>query len=224
MLSSFEFPFSTLVQACASCLTALAFVATANGAVDAPSPDFEQDPASPSTHTSTQTIDTILKADTVDIAEPLPLPPRQPVAREYYYPYRSAITTRFGELSSSTTTNGTNTPVFGGIQYQFTKYSLQTYEIGADLIGNGTGDLLASRRWNFTKSRMRPYGKAGIGLLVQPQNGLANFVDFVNFQIEGAFGAEYSMHRSQSIRIELEFTMSSNSMQTVGAVGYVWAW
>ena len=100
-----------------------------------PSPDIEQTP----TPSAANPVDDIEKRDTVDLAVPPPIKVGPPAEKEYFYPYRHAITVRAGQVSSSTTTNNTNSPMIGGVQFFYLTPEWGRYEAGADLLSDGTG-------------------------------------------------------------------------------------
>jgi hypothetical protein len=214
-----EILFPTFVLACAlSAIVALPTAALA--AKTTPSPDFD---APEKTQAPESKADDISR-ETVDIAQPPPLKEPLVSEREFFYQYRQAITIHAGEALSSVTTNDTSMPLVAGIQYEYMTQERKTYEVGADLLSDGTGTLDFAKRWIYTRTRLRPYTKAGGGLLVKPSDGLAALVNFVNFRVEGAAGAEYLLRKSQSIRADLKAALSTKAFVVIGTFGYVWAW
>lgn len=172
------------------------------------------------------------------IVEPAPLedrgtvdvivtpPPKSGIRseEEYFHPFRHGFSLRAGRVSSSVTTNDTSTPYIGGVQFMFTAPSLRAYEAAADLLSDGTGALHLARRWIYTRTKLRPFTKAGFGILVKPEDALAFLVNFSNYRVHGAAGAEYLLRKSQSLRIELEAAVSMKVLQINATVGYVFAW
>lgn len=212
MLSNREYIFPTFVLACV-----LFFSSIGLGAKVAPSPDIDE---TEPIQTHDQSFDTNMR-DTVNIAVPPPTKQAIVTQREYFYPYRQAIALRTGLAFGSGDGSGAK---IGGVQYQFVNSTFLIFEAGADLATDGTGSLSFARRWIYSRSRFRPYTKAGGGILVKPSDGLAFFVNYSNYRIDGAAGAEYSIRKSQSLRAELETAVSLKAFLVMATVGYVWAW
>ena len=209
------FLFPTFVLACTVAISSAALAAKTS-----PSPDFD---APEKTQAPESAADAVAR-ESIDIAKPPPLKAGEGSQREYFYPYRQAMTVRAGQAFSTVSTNDTNTPLLGGIEYELMTEERKTYEAGADLMSDGTGALSLAKRWIYTRSRLRPYTKAGVGLLVRPADGLAALVNFVNFRADGAAGAEYLVRKAQSVRLELEAAISTKALVVNGTFGYVWAW
>jgi hypothetical protein len=163
---------------------------------------------------------------TVDISIPPPQRPNTVRATEYFYPFRSALSVRFGKSTRSTTyiEGATTTPSVTGVQYFFLADNLRRFEAGADLNSDGTGTLQFTERWVFSRAKLRPYGKAGLGLVIVPRDQLATFAKFSQYLAVGAAGAEYLVRKSQSVRAEVEAGLSLSGFYTVLTAGYVWAW
>jgi hypothetical protein len=171
-----------------------------------------------------------VKADdrTRDLIDISPAPPPKPMGaaqrREYFYPYRRAMTLRAGEIRSSVERNGTKTPKMAGIQVLYTTLEQESYEAAADLLSDGSGVLQFGPRYIFARGEFRPYASIGARILVNPADGLALFANFANFQAAGAAGAEYLVHATQSIRFQGEFALGTRTMHLIANLGYVWAW
>lgn len=183
------------------------------------SPDIEEPAASDQTRAP---VELDKSKEVVEISE---LPPEQgnfTPYQEYFYPYRRAFTLRLGQIVSTPEVQKLTT--ISGIQLFYTTEELVSYEAGADLLTDGRGNIHVSRRFMHAQGKFRPYTKAGAGILVDPADGLALFVNFDNYRLLGAAGFELLVDRTQSARLDFEIGIGSRSVQAIASVGYVWAW
>lgn len=161
--------------------------------------------------------------ETVDIAEP-PKTGLRPTKSGYFYRYRQSFTMRTGGMYHWQMPDQSETQTILGIQFSFMTESRSRYEIGADQISGGNGAIHLARKWVFDDSKFRPFSKAGLGLIVEPQNNIASLLKHKNFLIEGSLGFEYLIFDPQSIRVEIEGGLGSETLQALLLLGYVWAW
>jgi hypothetical protein len=202
-------------------LAALLISSNARSAKGSPQPNMDDTPEDATSRPST---DPILN-QTIDIGKPPPAPSLENRAeREFFYQYRSSITARVGlALINSAVTNG-GAQTIAGAEYAFTTPAMKIYEGGADIIGDGTGNLHFSRKIVYSRSEFRPYIKVGAGLLVNPSDGLVTFIKYQNYQIRAAMGLEELLRIPRSMRLELEGTLGGNTTQASITAGYVFAW
>jgi len=187
-----------------------------------PSPDFD-DSKGDTKKAEPKTGDR--SRELIDISPaPPPRPNEAAHQREYFYPYRRAMTLRAGEIRSSVERNGTKTPKMVSIQVLYTTLELESYEAAADLLSDGSGVLQFGQRYIFARGKFRPYAMASGRLLVNPADGLAIFVNFAKLQVSGAAGAEYLIHEAQSVRLHGEIAIGTTTMHLIVSLGYVWAW
>jgi hypothetical protein len=201
----------------------LTFVLTqiASAAPSSPNPDFTE----PAVDESTGGTEAQEKKQSVDIAPAPPVPPSDEEP-EIFYRYRNAITFHVGLVYDRVPIKDPDKPgVLSrfGTQYLF-PVGLQDYEAGADLFSDGTGLIQLHRRWIFTKTRFRPYTKAGMGLRVQPSDQLATALKFENYQLRGAVGFEDLLNDPSSFRLELDGMLSTKTLQISVLLGGVWGW
>ena len=184
-----------------------------------PSPDFNEPPPK----YDSPTPESESKIQSLDIAPPPPAveADREP---EFFYRYRHAISFHAG-FAYDTKSAAEGKPILSrfGAQYLF-PVDLKSYEAGADLLSDGAGVIHASRRWIYTRTKLRPYSKAGVGLRIVPADQLATFLKYDNYQIRGAIGFEEIVNVPTSFRMELEAMASTRSAQVSLLFGGVWAW
>ncbi len=162
----------------------------------------------------------------LDIANPPPPSAEILAARvpEYTFNYRHELSLATGEAFNSTSTNGTNTPYLLGTQMMFDWRERGVYSAAANWLSDGTGDLEVARVFPFEFSRIRPFLKAGVSLLVNPQDQLAIFVKFNNFRLLGALGTECFFSQQAGLRVEFAMIANSTAFSTLTSVGIIWAW
>ncbi len=196
--------------------------ALSRGATTTPSPDFDE----PTTReeAADPQADEARRA-TIDITEPPPPRPRSPEERtEFFYPYRRAITARFGPTYATKAVDGQNNFTLIGALYTFPSQKLKSLEAGADLVSDGSGALHFAKRIEYSRSRFRPYVKYGGGVRVIPKEQLVSFIKIGNYQARGAVGFEQLVLLPQSLRLEFEATVSTEGAQAILTLGYLWGW
>jgi hypothetical protein len=188
-----------------------------------PSPELPDPREQAEPESSTQ--DEAIK-QTLDIAEP---PPPRPLPafqdrEDFFYRYRKALSIRAGLLAATKEIDAKNSYTVMGVQYRFPTHNLLSFELGADLLSDRQGVLHVARRWEFSRTRNRPYFKGGLGVQVVSQEQLVTFLKLSNYQLRGAAGFEHSVNEKQSVRFELEIASSTNLIQALMTFGYVFGW
>ena len=165
------------------------------------------------------------KFDSVDVAQP-PQESTDPNRHhEYFYPYRNALTVRAGaNQTTKAADDGKTLHYIAGVQYFRIFSNLKVYELGADLVSDGSGELHAAFRHVYSRGKTRPYLKGGVGLRMDPKDRMVGFLQYKNYQIRGAAGLEQFLRERISIRPELEAAYSLNALQFRATLGLVWAW
>lgn len=193
----------------------------ASAAPDRPSPDFRDDPPAEEAVGAND----FMKVEGMSITQP---PFSEDVDQRelgYYHRFRKSLTARVGSMyDTKATDEGQHVPYLMGVQYQFPARDLGTYEAGFDLLSGGTGQVQASKVIVFSRTKFRPYAKAGVGLRIEPDDQMASFVKFENYQGRAAIGFERLTLDAMSLRVELELSISLRSVQGTSSLGYVWAW
>lgn len=194
---------------------------SAFAATPSPSPDFQDPPPKEEPPSPEQT----MQLEAMDISKP-PVRRVQPEEREeFFFPYRYSIAIRLAPVfDTATTVDGRNVIYLAGVQYLFPLQDLKAFEAGADLLSDSSGAIHLSRRYIFSRSRFRPYTKAGFGLRVVPADQMVALLKYQNYQLRGAIGFEHLFRLPMSFRSELEVTAGMRSFQAILSLGYVWAW
>jgi hypothetical protein len=168
------------------------------------------------------------KTDTITIT-PVPVPASESdggvVGSEYFYRYRNSMSPRVGMVfNSDEYTEDKRILFLVGFQFFYQTRSQKSYESGLDLVSNSTGRAHFQRRWIFSRTRFRPYTKAGLGVKLVPRDGLATILKFTNFEARGAIGFERLLLAPLSLRMELELTAGPREFEAIASAGYSWAW
>jgi hypothetical protein len=202
-------------------LAALLVPRISQGATETPSPDFNEPPAKKEEISS----ENKMILNSIDIAPPPPAPEKIN-SDDFFYSYRRALIIRAGALyDTEAAQNGTSNPLVDlGLGYLFPDEKWKSLEAGADLLSDGTGVLHLEKRFEFSRTRFRPYLKAGAGLRVDPSDQLATFLKYQNYQLRGAAGFDQLIQLPASLRIEIESTISTKTVQIGLSIGAVWAY
>jgi hypothetical protein len=191
------------------------------GANASPSPDFTDVPpveAPPS-------LDHKQIEHSVDITPEPPAPPNAARKLGYFHKYRQGLSALiYGVYDTQVAANGNSPLTRASLLYLFNDESLRAYEGGADLLSDGTGALSIARRWIYSRTRFRPYTKAGVALRIVPSDQLTTVLKLENYQVRGAAGFEHVLRAPISLRFEIEATASIISVQGLVGLGLVWAW
>jgi hypothetical protein len=144
---------------------------------------------------------------------------------EYFYPFRKAISPRMGAVYNTNAMEADLGALYlVGFQYLFQTRSMKSYELGADVFTRGKGRLHAARRWNLTRTRTRPFVKAGFGWAIDPDQGLSTLIRYQNLQARAGVGFEHLVASPLSLRAELEVAAGMEEQDGILALGYSWAW
>lgn len=210
--------FMTLVLACfLHSAIALAAVTQPEPNLDQKSQENEQGQKAPS-----EIIDTI---DITPVGKPKNIDSGLFSTTEYFFPFRNSVSARMGAIyNSEAFESNYGTLYLVGFQYLFHTKSMKGYELGADLLTRGTGRIHASRRWLFNRTRTRPFGKAGIGWRVDPDQGISTFIRYQNLLARGGFGVEHLLKSPLSLRGEIEIAAGTEFQEGILSLGYSWAW
>lgn len=164
-----------------------------------------------------------MRRETVDVVIP-PGGLATPKSTEYFFPYRSSLGFRLGSSVRTATYNDMPNPIQAGVLFSFTLPNLTKYEATADLYSDGTGSLGGSRKWVFGRSKLRPFLRGGVGIIINPKDQLAALAKYDQVMAVGSAGAEYLVRKTQSVRVEFEAGVGIKCMQVLASAGYVWAW
>lgn len=143
---------------------------------------------------------------------------------EYFYRYRKSMSPRIGITYDTDVYLEKSFIYLAGFQYLFPTKDLTSYEGGADLMSDGTGYAHFAQRWFLTRTRFRPYAKAGGAIHIVPRQALTTFLKFENYQIRGAVGAERLIAPPLSLRFEFEAGVGFGGLLAQVTGGYSWAW
>lgn len=147
------------------------------------------------------------------------------VSSEYFYRYRNSLSPRAGMvLNSEAYAQDKRFLYIVGFQYLFPTHDLRDFEAGADVVSDGTGRAMFARRWIYSRTRFRPYTKAGGGVKIIPADGLTTFIRLENLQARAAIGAERLLLAPMSLRCEFEVTVGMKGYEALLTAGYSWAW
>ncbi len=195
------------------------FVKQSWAAKQDPSPDFTQETE---VDDSREQQSSKADLDYVNVAEPPPLIPSQK-DQEYFYPYSRALSARFGATVDTQKKSDSTVLYLGGVIFLYRLRPNEFYDFGFDVRSDSNGTIHTERRWIFGRAKTRNYIKAGVGLNLVPDDQLATFLKFKNYQIRGAVGFERTFYNPMSLRYEFELLVG----QGIGAIlsfGYSWGW
>ncbi len=133
------------------------------------------------------------------------------------------MSARFGGVFDSGQFSDKGVIYLAGISMLYRHKQNQYYDFGFDLRSDAVGNIYGERRWIYTRSRIRPYTKAGLGLNLVPSDQLATFLRFKNYQVRGGIGAEQIFITPMSFRYELEL-LQGDVTTIIFCIGYSWAW
>ena len=167
------------------------------------------------------------RLDHEGLTDPSPAPgfTRQPIARAkmpWIYRYRRSLSVLAGTVNGLSGLD--DIQYLFGSRFSFATESDALYEAGADVLTNGRGTVHFARRLVFGRSQFRPYAKAGVGVDLDPREGLTGILRLENFQARAALGAEQSLTQATSVRFEVEALISGRLQQALALMGLTWAW
>jgi hypothetical protein len=205
----------------------LSFLSTrsASAAVAAPEPNIDdgtENEQGPSQKAPPEVLHTI---DITPVAKTSRRDDAHVESREYFYPFRSAISPRMGAVYNTNAIESDLGALYlVGFQYLFNTKSMKTYELGADVLTRGKGRMHAAKRWNLTRTRTRPFVKAGFGWVIDPDQGLSTLIRYQNLQARAGAGFEHLVASPLSLRAEIEVAAGMEEQEGIFALGYSWAW
>ncbi len=195
------------------------FVKQSWAAKQDPSPDFVD---TPEAIDNSEQQNGKAALDYVDIAKPPPLIVIHQ-DEDYFYPYSRALSARFGGVFDSQKISDNGILFLAGVIYLYRYKSNEYYDFGFDVRNDSYGTIHAERRWISGRARTRTYAKAGVGLNLVPNDQLATFLKFKNYQVRGAVGFEKTFINPMSMRYELEL-LAGDGISAILSVGYSWGW
>lgn len=214
-----NFIYKVFILVAISFLVSNLFVKQSWAAKQDPSPDFTELPEAKDPHDQQNSRAAL---EFVDVANPPALPPSRH-SQEYFYPYSRALSARFGGVFDSQKISDNGILFLAGVLYLYRHQPNEFYDFGFDIRNDSFGTIHAERRWISGRSRARAYAKAGFGLNLVPEDQLATFLKFKNYQLRGALGIEESFINPMSLRYELEI-LAGNGIGAILSVGYSWGW
>jgi hypothetical protein len=165
------------------------------------------------------------KEKSVDIA---PAPPPRPSQHkpEFFYKYRNELSPMMGIAYDTKAIDdersGTLTVL--SMRYHFATDTLAPFEIGAELLSNGSGAFAAQKRYNFSRTSLRPYTAIGAGIRIVPNDEIATLLKYEHYQLRASAGLEYLVYDPASFRIDVTGAITIKSVQVQALLGGVWAW
>ncbi len=188
-----------------------------------PEPNLEDQPSS--TTPPVQNTDALKY---MDISNPPPMTEKVKVTQEektYFYPYSMSMGPRLGFVFYEETSLENPPLILLGFFHMLHSISSNHIEVGGDLHSNSTGALnVAMQHFYFPSEKFRPFVKGGTSLLIEPEKGLANFVDYHNYRLRLGAGIEDMLKDPASLRWDIEATLGLTSYSLNIVFGYAWAW
>ncbi|HVK62212.1 MAG TPA: hypothetical protein VM432_11705, partial [Bdellovibrionales bacterium] len=191
----------------------------ASAAKDTPTPNFDD-----SNSAEPKVAVDPAKQEAVDIA-PAPKAKPNQSKPDFFYRYRNGISPLLGfAFDTKANDDGSGTVTILGIRYLFASETLSAYELGAELLSNGSGTVHAGKRWDSSRSRFRPYTTAGLGMRIVPKDQVATVLRKEHVQLRGGAGFEYLSLDPISTRVEFGAIATLKSFQAQVLLGMNWAW
>lgn len=165
----------------------------------------------------------------MDVTEPPATKPKLVNMREestYFYPYSTSMGPRIGLLFDSERIAKQWSPlVVLGFFYKLNSISANHIVAGADLQSDSTGAINGLIEHTYSPSeKFRPFVKGGLSLLIQPDKGMANLVDYNNYRVRIGAGIEDLLQDPASLRWDFEATVGLTGYAANIIFGYSWAW
>lgn len=111
-----------------------------------------------------------------------------------------------------------------GFQYLNFKNTLKS-EWGFNLYNQGDASLSLSRKWFFFDwGKYQAHTKFGLGLYMNPSQGIATIVDIKNFGLNFQFGLEKLLSQPLSLRGDIDLLVTQRNVILMLNLGYSWAW
>ncbi len=201
-------------------LTSLQKTNSAWAANSSPSPDFSDVPVEAQPPTEEQNE----RAASIDIAPQSPAPPEAARKIGYFHKYRRGLSAQINSVYDTRYPSDSAPLVRGSLNILFNDDQLRSYEAGTDLLSNGTGSLTLARRWIFSRERFRPFTKAGVAVVLDPNDQLTTFLKVEHYQARASLGFEQTFSDPISLRFEIEAAVGSTAFEGIIGVGLAWAW
>jgi hypothetical protein len=111
-----------------------------------------------------------------------------------------------------------------GFQYLNFKNNLKS-EWGFNLYNQGDASISLSRKWFFFDwGKFQAHSKFGLGLYMNPSQGIATIVDIKNFGLNMQFGFEKLLSQPLSLRGDIDLLATQRNVILMINLGYSWAW
>ena len=194
------------------------------GAPHTPEPNLDQEPPPKSEEPK------IKEIESVTVTEPPKATEEPHVVKQeasYFFPYQSSMGPRLGFLLDPSAEISLENPpgVIFGFFYMLRSVTSRHYEVAADLYSDGKGSMSAAMKLVFQSTeKIRPFAKAGLLIVLTPDKGLANFVDYKQYMGVVGIGLEDLLKEPASLRWDVEVAAGLSGFFATVIFGYSWAW
>ncbi len=150
-----------------------------------------------------------------------PVPKNVQSETTYTYIADKSLFFRFGQY-----TFWEESETYHPIGITFSDYSrnMESFEYGFDLKSD-LGRLFFGKKYYFNiTGRTRTFYKWDIGLNLDPDDGIANIVDFKKYMVGGALGSEISITNRSGLRFDVELLRSKDDTILQFFGGYTYSW
>ncbi len=200
-------------------LTLVAFTHSAFAAPTEPSPDFRD----AETQDEAVAVDpSKLLTTSPTTPPPIPLSARRR-AGPYFYRYRQDFSIGSSVLWGRNAEDKADPHFLGSLQHQFAGANLRSYVLSGEIISDENGLLSFSRRWNHSRSRLRPYHQIGLSVIIDPEDQIATVLLLEHYLLRLGVGVEYSVGGSFSLRLDGLSLVGTKSRQVGAGLATVWA-
>jgi hypothetical protein len=196
-------------------------------ATDQPDPNLSNT-ATEGTETNGE-VEKNVDTQTIDITQPKAATAEQKLLiqdeQEAFYPFQSSISPRLGAVLMDSSISSNTKMYLLGFNYMADSPLSEHWEAGADLISNSSGYFHGGKKWVYRHhTSFRPFLKAALAVLVEPGKALGSFVEYKNYQVRLAGGAELLINSPMSLRADLEAGFSLKGTWAAFILGYSYAW
>lgn len=155
----------------------------------------------------------------------IPTPPQSPMPKEatetYYYPFRQALSARFGGVLTDDKHDAVEYTL--GIAYLWPRFAQPQAEVGADLLSAFGGHLnFGVKHTYFDRNYFRPYFLWGASHEVSAKDHLATITNIKNYYLRLAIGMEDTISLPKSVRLDLEARLGIDRMMLLLNLGFSW--
>lgn len=199
-------------------LTLVPFANLGHAATTQPSPDFK-DQESQDEHIEIDRSKILTTSPTE--SPPVPLSARRR-AGPYFYRYRHDFSIGSAVIWGKNKEGLVDPHYIGALQHQLADSKLRAYVLSGEILSDENGLLSFSRRWNHSRSRLRPYHTIGLSLLIDPEDQMATVLYLQHYLLRLGVGVEYSIGGSFSLRVDGIGLIGTKSQQ--GGVGLATVW